>query len=128
MSKILMPSAFLVVLAACSTLPTGPSVLVLPGTGKDFGQFKTDDAQCRQLAFGQIASHGKEPDSKEEGQQGYDINYIQCMYGRGHRVPVPAELNYDTRQEWHPPPPPNLPAPPAVGLEPVPQPGASPPK
>lgn len=119
MFKILMPSAFLLVMAGCSTMPTGPSVLVLPGTGKDFGLFKTDDADCRQLAFGQIAPAGKPPDSKEEGQQAYDITYIQCMYGKGHRVPVPAELSFGSRQEWRPPPPPNLPMPPAVGLEPA---------
>jgi hypothetical protein len=53
-----------------------------------------------------------EPDSKEEAQQNYDIVYIQCMYSKGHRVPVPAELMYDTQQEWRPPPPPNMPAPP----------------
>jgi len=108
MFKMFMPSALVMVLTGCSTIPTGPSVLVLPGTGKEFGQFNNDEVQCRQLALTQITSTGKHPDSKEEGQQSYDITYIQCMYGRGHRVPVPAELSYDTRQEWHPPPPPNM--------------------
>jgi hypothetical protein len=50
------------------------------------------------------------PDSKEEGQQNYDISYIQCRYGKGHRVPVPGQLMYNTLQEWHTPPPPNMPA------------------
>jgi len=35
---------------ACATLPTGPSVMVLPGTGKPFEQFQVDDAACRQWA------------------------------------------------------------------------------
>jgi hypothetical protein len=91
--KILIP-VFL--LSACSTMPSGPSVLVLPGTGKDFNRFHSDDLMCRQLAHDQIATSQEEPDSNEEGQQNYDINYIQCMYGKGHRVPVPGELMYDT--------------------------------
>ena len=107
--KILIP-VFL--LSACSTMPSGPSVLVLPGTGKDYNSFHNDDLACRQLAHDQIATSQEYPDSKEEGQQNYDINYIQCMYGKGNRVPVPGELMYNTRQEWHPPPPPNMPAPP----------------
>ena len=115
--KILIP-AFL--LSACSTMPSGPSVLVLPGTGKDFNGFHKDDLICRQLAHEQIVTSQEDPDSKEEGQQNYDINYIQCMYGKGNRVPVPGELMYDTRQEWHTPPPPNMPAPPqAVSPEPL---------
>jgi len=35
-------------LAGCATLPTGPSVKVLPGSGKSFEQFQADDALCRQ--------------------------------------------------------------------------------
>lgn len=46
--------ALALTLAACTTLPGGPSVLVLPGTGKSFDQFRVDDAACRQYAFQQI--------------------------------------------------------------------------
>ena len=35
---------------ACASIPTGPSVMVLPGTGKNFDQFQVDDAACRQWA------------------------------------------------------------------------------
>ena len=31
-------------LGACATVPTGPSVMVLPGSGKSFEQFQVDDA------------------------------------------------------------------------------------
>ncbi len=41
------------VLAGCATLPTGPSVLVFPGTGKPFEHFQADDAACRQWAESQ---------------------------------------------------------------------------
>lgn len=37
-------------LSACVSLPTGPSVMVLPGSGQSFNQFHTDDATCRSWA------------------------------------------------------------------------------
>lgn len=40
-------------LAGCAIQPTGPSVLVLPGMGKSFEQFRTDDMQCRYYAVTQ---------------------------------------------------------------------------
>jgi hypothetical protein len=105
-------------LSACATMPSGPSVLVLPGTGKSYDQFHTDDQTCRQLAHTQITTSPKQPSDSDEGQQNYDIIYIQCMYGKGHRVPVPGELMYDTQQDWNPPPPANMPSPPpAAGSE-----------
>ncbi|MFJ1258922.1 YMGG-like glycine zipper-containing protein [Cupriavidus sp. CuC1] len=42
------------VLAGCAVMPSGPSVMVLPGTGKNFDQFRADDNSCRQYAFGQV--------------------------------------------------------------------------
>lgn len=41
-------------LAACTTMPTGPSALVLPGTGKSFDQFRADDFSCRGYAQAQV--------------------------------------------------------------------------
>jgi hypothetical protein len=41
-------------LGACAELPTAPSVMALPGTGKTFDQFETDDANCRHFAFGEV--------------------------------------------------------------------------
>ncbi len=37
-----------VALSACSTIPTGPSVMVLPAPGKSFEVFRADDLTCRQ--------------------------------------------------------------------------------
>jgi Glycine-zipper domain len=42
------------VLSGCATLPTGPSVLVLPAAGKPLEQFQTEDMICRQWAGQQI--------------------------------------------------------------------------
>jgi len=43
-----------VILAGCATMPTGPSVAVMPGPGKPFEVFQADDATCRQWAQQQI--------------------------------------------------------------------------
>jgi hypothetical protein len=40
-------------LTACATVPAGPSVMALPGTGKTFEQFQGDDGACRQWALQQ---------------------------------------------------------------------------
>lgn len=55
MSKLFRfaPFAALLMLGACATIPTGPSVMVMPGTGKSFAEFRSDDAECRQFALGQ---------------------------------------------------------------------------
>jgi len=47
-------SLAVVVFSGCATIPSGPSVQVLPGTGKSFEQFQADDAVCRQWAEQQI--------------------------------------------------------------------------
>ena len=54
-SKLLRfaPLLALLMAAACTTIPTGPSVMALPGTGRSFDQFRASDAECRQFALGQ---------------------------------------------------------------------------
>jgi hypothetical protein len=44
----------LVVLGGCATMPTGPTVMVMPGPGKPFEVFAADDNACRQWALQQI--------------------------------------------------------------------------
>lgn len=151
----------LLLLAACTSIPTGPSILVLPGTGKNFEQFRSDDAVCRQFAREQLgggvpgeaaadsmarsavtgtavgalagaaiggnkgagigagtgllagtmagASAGEV--SGYAGQQRYDHAFIQCMYAKGHRVPVSGQL-----MSSPPPPPPGPPPPPPPSM------------
>jgi hypothetical protein len=43
-------------LSGCATIPHGPSVMVLPGSGKNFEQFQVDDAACRQWASQQVGT------------------------------------------------------------------------
>jgi hypothetical protein len=41
-------------LAACASLPTGPTYHALPGTRKTFDQFQVDDNNCRSYALARI--------------------------------------------------------------------------
>jgi hypothetical protein len=54
--RVIVPIAACLLLTACATVPAGPSVLVLPGTGKNFELFQADDALCRQWALQQTGS------------------------------------------------------------------------
>ena len=46
----------LLAVSGCVYLPTGPSVMVLPGSEKTFEQFQGDDLVCRQWAAAQTGS------------------------------------------------------------------------
>ena len=46
-------------LGACATVPPSPSMMVLPGPGKPFEVFQTDDAVCRQWAYQQSGAGGQ---------------------------------------------------------------------
>lgn len=101
----LLISAALVV-GACTAMPSGPSVMVLPGSNKSFDQFLGDDHNCRQFALGRVGGVSSQQasdtaaasssaggasasgDSGYSAQYQYDAAYIQCMYARGHRVPA----------------------------------------
>ena len=51
--SILISFALLVV-GGCATMPTGPSVNILPTPGKPFDIFRAEDATCRQWAQQQL--------------------------------------------------------------------------
>jgi len=52
--KSIALSFVVLAMAGCATVPTGPSVMVLPAAGKPFDQFRLEDATCRQWAQQQI--------------------------------------------------------------------------
>lgn len=130
------------VLAGCASVPTGPSVMVLPGSGRSFDEFRLDEAACRRYALDRTGGTTAQQRARDSavtsaavgtvvgaaagaaigGQQGaavgagtgllvggavgtdtaqqsergtqrqYDNAYIQCMYAKGHRVPVPTGM------------------------------------
>jgi YmgG-like glycine-zipper protein len=164
------PLLALVALAACTTVPpSGPSMLVLPGTGKNFDQFRADDYECRQyassqlgttpaqaaeesglrsaavgtaigavagaaiggqrgaavgagtgLAVGGLAGTGTASQSAYTLQQRYDFGYQQCMYAKGHKVPVSGTFASSIPEPARRTPPPS--APPANYSPPIPPP------
>lgn len=163
-------------LAACVHLPSGPSIMALPGTGKSFEQFRMDDYECRSYAFGQVGGTSPRQSAQSSGlesaaigaglgaaagaaiaggggaavgagagllagglvgsgtasssayvnQQRYDIGYIQCMYAKGHRVPIAGRITEEPllnrarspasppAEFIPPPPPPGSPPPPPL--------------
>ncbi len=162
-------------LAACTTMPTGPNVMALPGTGKSFDQFRVDDMACRNYALASIGGltpseaasqsaagsavvgtavgaaagaaiggqHGAGVGagtgllvgglvgtqtgqvSGYDQQQRYDFSYIQCMYAKGHQVPVYGRTYQQSQpaaRSSPPPPPPAGTPPPPPGPPPAPPP------
>ena len=51
-------------MTACTTVPTSPSVAVMPGSGKSFEQFNYDDSVCRQYASNQNAGAAEAGNNK----------------------------------------------------------------
>jgi hypothetical protein len=81
-------------LSACSSAPTyGPSMLVLPGTNKTFDHFRLDEQDCRAHAQSQITKSGAEQESAGTPQQRYDRSFLQCMYAKGHKVPLTGRVS-----------------------------------
>jgi hypothetical protein len=176
--------AVVLVATGCASLPTGPSVTVLPGTGRPFDQFQADDASCRGFASQQIGGttttqagadnvasgaavgtllgaaagaaigavagnpglgaaagagfglfsgtavgSGNAQVAQVSVQRRYDAAYVQCMYAKGHQVPVArgSQQPYTHGAAAAPaagsPPPP----PPATGPPPPPPPAGAPP-
>jgi hypothetical protein len=167
--------AGLLLVGACTTIPTGPSVLVLPGTGKNFDQFRFDDQECRHYAGsqlgttadeaqidsglksaaigtavgavagaiagghrgaatgagvgligGSVAGAGAAGASGYGAQRRYDNSYQQCMYAKGHRIPVAGRYDRPAQQLTAPAVPP-APAAPGYTTPPPPPPGTPPP-
>ncbi len=110
----LPPLVAAVALSGCA-IPTGPSVMVLPGSGKTIEQFQADETFCRQWAGQQISGTAGGSTAVQSygsaAQWRYDMAYQQCMYAKGHRLPGVSE-------RYGPAPPPQTPPPTAPGPPP----------
>ena len=56
---LIFPLAAVLVLGGCVTVPTGPTVMVLPGPQKTIDQFQRDGAACQQFAQQRVAPAGE---------------------------------------------------------------------
>ncbi len=168
----------LLALSACVSIPTGPSMMALPGTGKNFDQFRMDDGDCRRYSYAQIGGNTPENAAVNSGmksaalgtligaaagaaigggqgaavgagvglaggalagtgaadqsaygmQRRYDVAYTQCMYSKGHKVPITGRFVSPTDNVGissgaiTPPPPRTQPPPPPAGNPPPPPP------
>ena len=171
LTPFLAAASILLLLAGCASVPSGPSVMALPGTGKNFEQFRADDADCRQYArhqiggneadqagvdagvrsaavgtvvgavagaviggrdgaaagagtgllVGSMAGTGAAQSSAHGTQRRYDNAYVQCMYAKGHQVPVSGTMAQSRSQ------PPAAPAALPTGASYPPPPGYAPP-
>jgi hypothetical protein len=72
--KIVSPLLLLAV-TGCATLPTGPSVMVLPTPGKPFELFQSEDATCRHWASRQIGMSAQQ-NSNENTVNGAAIGTV----------------------------------------------------
>lgn len=145
-----LPIALVIVtagLAGCASVPNGPDVMALPGSGMSFDQFRADDYDCQGYArqatglpptqqaasdsavnsaaigtmvgaaagaligaasgnpgagaaigagggliVGSAAGTDAYGGTVYNVQERYDNAYVQCMYAKGHQVPVPANV------------------------------------
>ena len=74
-------------LSACTVVPTGPSVLVLPAVGKSMDVFQGEEGACRAYARQQLGSAPEQAASTRQLQAQYNRAYVQCMYAKGNVVP-----------------------------------------
>ena len=86
--------------SACAPIPTGPSVMVVAGHGKNWEQFRADERQCREAAADELRTtkSGTVP-----AQQRYDMVYVQCMYAHGNEIAAPAPAGPTASSEAVPP-------------------------
>ena len=57
LNNMILGATLAVMLAGCASIPTGPSVAVMPASGKPFDQFQADNAICRQFAEQQMGAN-----------------------------------------------------------------------
>jgi hypothetical protein len=165
--KYVLPA--LLVLAGCASVPSGPNVMALPGTGRTFDEFRADDMSCRDYAYYQIGGKAREQSANSAAignaavgtaigavagaaiggrggagagagmglivgsasgaeasrgavygsQRHYDHAYVQCMYARGHRVPINGTYQHAPPTTAEPAPS-VMPPPPPTGMPPPP--------
>jgi uncharacterized protein YcfJ len=57
LNNMFLGATLALMLAGCASIPVGPSVAVMPASGKPFDQFQADNAICRQFAEQQMGAN-----------------------------------------------------------------------
>jgi hypothetical protein len=97
------------ILSACTVLPTGPNVLVLPTVGKPMDVFQAEEGECRAYAQQQLGVAPEQNASTTLLQVRYDRAYIQCMYAKGNVVPGMGSPGASVAPPPSETPPPSIP-------------------
>lgn len=95
MLKAISAFSVTIFLVGCSTVPSGPSALALPNEKASESQFRKDEKTCRVFAHEELLGCSHKPKSAEEAQLHFDINYLQCMFTKGHLIPISGEILTD---------------------------------
>jgi hypothetical protein len=119
--EIALEFSAVLALAGCATAPTEPGILALPGSGKSLEQFQADEVECRGYASTRVSVAPASDATSYDAQRRYDFAFVQCMYAKGHKVPVSG--GYTSPPVGVGPPPPGAPA--AEGFIPPPADGAA---
>ena len=92
---IVVTSIILLMILGCASIPIGPSVTAPTGSGLSLEQFSKDNIHCQQFAShqvigtpNQVVTNGITRTLTNDPQLLFDTAYIQCMYAKGHQVPV----------------------------------------
>lgn len=155
---IAVTSTITLILSGCVGVPTRSNVMAMPGSGKNYNQFRLDDATCQRYAQERVgpyapqavadnatgtavsgtligatigaligAASGRAGEGAAIGaggglligssvasdsaardsagiQREYNTVYTQCMYAKGHRVPVSANFSPPVRRQQAVPP------------------------
>jgi hypothetical protein len=96
-------------LSACTVLPTGPNVLVLPAVGKPMDLFQVEEGECRAYAQQQLGVAPAQTASTTVLQVRYDRAYVQCMYAKGNVVPGMGTPGVSVPPSPSETPPPSMP-------------------
>jgi uncharacterized protein YcfJ len=64
---IIISAAMIATLAGCAATPMGPTVQVMPGPGKSFDTFQSDQAFCKNYAAGQVKGQADAANNRAVG-------------------------------------------------------------
>jgi hypothetical protein len=64
--RVLFP-IIVIALAGCATTPLGPTVQVMPGRGKSFETFQSDQSSCKSYAAGQVSGQADAANQRAAG-------------------------------------------------------------